>query len=236
MKLSAIVVSHHDRFRQDLARFAELVDSCIDVVSEVSSSPGALDQVAALRPDVMLLDLGLHDDSALMLIQRIRAQWPETAVILVGHEPDSDYHLVALEAGAIAYVDLLEVGTKLPEALKLIQHPPECDPDRVNPVSVTSRPALVVNLRSRLRTAPTGPKHGPFTTWQYVHVCLAMTVTLMTVSLWLKPNSGFGHVLLLTAVLMNIAVVEARQFARARRAAEILWRGEYLKGGAISKV
>ncbi|HEX7103294.1 MAG TPA: response regulator, partial [Nitrolancea sp.] len=91
MKLGAIVVSHHQRFRQDLAQLVELVDPCIQVIGEVSSAQETLSQIEALRPELALLDLGLCRVNTLELVERIHAQWPDTAVVVVGNELASDY-------------------------------------------------------------------------------------------------------------------------------------------------
>lgn len=231
-KLSAIVVSHHDQFRRDLAQLAELVDKCVDVVSEVSTFHEALDQVAGLRPEVVLLDLGLRDGSALELTRCIRTQWPETDVILVGHEPVSDYRRIALEAGAKQYIDLLEVGTQLPSALLLVEHPPECGSGQHDATSESTESLLVVNLRTRMRTAPTGPKHGLFTSWQYVHIVLAIILTAILIKNPFAAGMSSERLLLLTAALVGICVIEIRQFGRARQAATTPDPADW-KGGAI---
>lgn len=239
MKLGAIVVSHHQRFRQDLAQLVELVDPCIEVISEVSSARETMGQIEALRPALVLLDLGLCRVNTLELTQRIHLRWPATTVLVIGNELAIDYRYLALEAGAVEYVDVLEIAEQLPAALQLAQHPEFCGEietdDTRSHVAVASNFDQVVKFRARLRTAPTGPKHGPFTTWQYVDICLGLVLVLVIFTLQRGSVLELRNYLLLLLALAGITIVEARQFARACHLADSRWRARVLKGGATAK-
>lgn len=235
MKLGAIVVSHHQRFRQDLAQLVELVDPCIEVIGEVANARETLGQIESLRPDLILLDLGLCRVNTLELIERIHAQWPATAVIVIGNELVTEYRQLALEAGAIEYVDVLEITTQLPAALGLAEHPAGCgviecadtQSEAPAPAQVSEAPNVVSQIAmfvGRLRIAPTGPKHGPLTAWQYVHICLVLM--MLPVILAPHQNTDFGvqRSLLFMLALAGITIIEARQFARACHPINSGWR------------
>lgn len=235
MKLSALVVSHHEEFRRDLAQLVELIDPWIEVVSEVSVAGDAIRQVEALRPELVLLDLSLAPGRALQLTERIRCQWPETAVIVIGNEPSNDYRWRSIQAGAIEYVDVLDVSSRLPAALSLLRSPTGCDKGESGSEDRQSAgPLPVAHLRSRIRVAPTGLKHGPFTAWQYVHLCLGLVLAFGIVNLQRGPLMGLAWSLLLTLSVMGVAFVEARQFGRAQRTAERPGCRDDLKGGLIA--
>jgi CheY-like chemotaxis protein len=239
VKLGAIVVSHHQRFRRDLAQFVELVDPCIEVIGEVSSVQETMSQIEALRPGLVLLDLGLCRVSALKLTERIHAQWPATAVVVFGNELAIDYRYLALEAGAIGYVDVLEITAQLPAALQLAKHSEICgeveiDEARSHGVGTLGFD-LAAKFRARLRTSPTGPKHGPYTSWQYVHICLGLVLAVVILTVQPKADLELQRYLLLVLALVGIIIVEARQFARACRLVDSRWQVGVLKGGAIAK-
>ncbi len=184
MKLKALVVSHHKRFRRDLSQLVELVDCCVDVVGEGATAKETLGQIDLDTPDLVLVDLALRNVSGLELTERIHARWPNIAVVVIGNEPSNDYRAVALEVGAVEYVDVLEISTQLPEALQRIHRDGHCrDGNSVTEASQASQQSAPVSLRSRLRTSPTGPQHGPFTAWQYVHLAIAFSLVSVALNL-----------------------------------------------------
>jgi hypothetical protein len=178
--------------------------------------------------------------NTLELIERIHAQWPATAVVVVGNELASDYRHLALAAGALEYVDVLEITTQLPAALRLAKHPEGCGAvvSDNTPPRAHEAPNIVDQIAmfcGRLRTVPTGPKRGPYTAWQYVHMCLALVFVPVLVKPFLTSELDLQRYLLLMLALAGITIVEARQFARALHPANTGWRGEVLKGGAIAR-
>ncbi|HET7038082.1 MAG TPA: response regulator [Thermomicrobiaceae bacterium] len=223
MTLRALVVSQHKIFRHDLARYVQSLQPAVEVIDEVVGACQALDSVATLQPELVLLDLALRPGSALELAGRIRCQSPATAVVVVGNEPAADYRDLALEAGALDYVDVLELGAQLPAALRLVERLSTYRAEReeappAEPEEAPQTPPLA-RLRQHLCTSPTGPKHGPYTAWQYVHLCLALALLLLIMSLHHVDASTQGQVVVLLSIVV-IAVLELRQLARARPTTE----------------
>jgi CheY-like chemotaxis protein len=229
VKLGAIVVSHHQRFRQDLAQFVELVDPCIEVIGTVSNACETLSQIEVLRPGLALLDLDLGHINTFELIRCIHAAAPTISVVVIGNELAIDYRHLALAAGAIEYVDVLEIGTQLPAALQLAEHPAGCGStgsDSIQP-RVHESPSVVDQIATffaRFHVAPTGPKYGPCTAWQYVHIGLALMILTIIFAPHQNADSGVQRALILMLALAGIAIMEARQFARARQRTNSGWR------------
>ncbi|MCP3754037.1 response regulator [Streptomyces sp. TBY4] len=63
----------------------------------------ALDAVAARRPDVVLLDLGLPDMDGIEVIERLRV-WSQVPVLVVSARHGSEEKVRALDAGADDYI------------------------------------------------------------------------------------------------------------------------------------
>jgi DNA-binding NarL/FixJ family response regulator len=55
----------------------------IEIVATASDGRSALRLVEELRPDVLLLDLGLPDLSGIEVARRMRSNWPEVAVLVL---------------------------------------------------------------------------------------------------------------------------------------------------------
>ena len=64
---------------------------------------GALSAAAALRPDIILLDLGLPDMDGVEVIRRIR-EWSQVPIIVLSVRDGEDQKVGALDAGADDYL------------------------------------------------------------------------------------------------------------------------------------
>jgi DNA-binding NarL/FixJ family response regulator len=76
----------------------------IDVVGQAASGPEAVDLVAALQPDLVLMDLRMPGGDGVAATRAIAAGHPATrVVVLTTYETDQDI-LRAIEAGASGYL------------------------------------------------------------------------------------------------------------------------------------
>lgn len=70
---------------------------------EADSGHGGLSAAAALRPDLVLLDLGLPDLEGIEVIRRIR-EWSQVPIIVLSVREREDDKVAALDAGADDYL------------------------------------------------------------------------------------------------------------------------------------
>ena len=117
VKTRILIVDDHVEFRQDLARYLAMLDGNYEVIDEVSTAESALARIDALAPDIVLMDLELPGCSGLTATQRICHTWPSIKVIVISNNPAVDYRELALDAGAVDYVDKLELFDALPPRL-----------------------------------------------------------------------------------------------------------------------
>jgi response regulator of citrate/malate metabolism len=75
-----------------------------EVVGTARTGAEALDQVAALEPDLVLLDVHLPDLSGLEVLERLRAQARDIAVVMVTAERGAAAVRAALHGGAMQYL------------------------------------------------------------------------------------------------------------------------------------
>ncbi|MET0440155.1 MAG: response regulator transcription factor [Devosia sp.] len=97
-----VVVDDHPMFRTGLIQ-AVTVDGDIAAVGEGGSAAEAVELVAALRPDVLLLDAQMADDG-LGRIPDIVHAYPETRIVVVTASNDENDIARAVEAGVYGYV------------------------------------------------------------------------------------------------------------------------------------
>ncbi|MEV1129013.1 response regulator transcription factor [Agromyces sp. NPDC049794] len=99
---SLVVVDDHPLFRKGIVALLEA--SGFDVVAEAASAAEAIEVVMAVRPDVVLMDLGLPDRSGLAATAHLSAALPATRFVVITMYDDAETVRRALEAGADAYV------------------------------------------------------------------------------------------------------------------------------------
>jgi len=101
--IRVLVVDDHAVVRQGLRTFLELNDD-IEVVGEAGDGEQALTAVAALAPDVVLMDLVMPRLDGVSAIERLRDLAPATRVIVLTSFLDEDKVLPAVRAGAAGYL------------------------------------------------------------------------------------------------------------------------------------
>jgi DNA-binding NarL/FixJ family response regulator len=111
-----LLVDDQALFREALATLLE-VRTEIEVVGEAANGAEALDRVAALRPDVVLMDLHMPVLDGIGATLRLRVEHPAVRVLaLTTFDDDADV-FAALRAGAVGYL-LKDVSSdRLVEAL-----------------------------------------------------------------------------------------------------------------------
>jgi len=88
-----------------LLRFGLEEDESLQVVGEAGDAQSAVDEVAQLRPDVMLLDLSMPGMDGLEAIPLLRAAAPECAIVVFSGFAADRMAKPALEMGAVDYVE-----------------------------------------------------------------------------------------------------------------------------------
>ena len=82
----------------------------MEVIGEAGTVREAVAQARALVPDIVVLDMRLPDGLGVDACQRIKADRPETRVVVLTSFPDEDLVLDAIASGADGYV-LKQIGS-----------------------------------------------------------------------------------------------------------------------------
>jgi DNA-binding NarL/FixJ family response regulator len=98
-----MIVDDQPAIRRGL-RMALTAESDLSVVAEADSGEAALDLVASLHPDVVLMDIELPHMNGISATRAIRAIHPPVAVIILSIHDDALTRARAAEAGAAAFV------------------------------------------------------------------------------------------------------------------------------------
>lgn len=98
-----LVADDHALFRRAVGALLAL-ESDFRVIAEAGSGKEALEQAAAHRPDVIIMDISMAELNGLDATERALSLFPGIRVIVVSMHTAEDYVLRALGAGAAGYV------------------------------------------------------------------------------------------------------------------------------------
>lgn len=98
-----LLVDDHAVVRQGLRLFLGL-DPLIDVIGEAANGEEALTQVAALHPDVVIMDLMMPVMDGITATRALKRAHPDTEVIALTSTLEEHKVNGAIEAGAISYM------------------------------------------------------------------------------------------------------------------------------------
>ncbi|HZP63307.1 MAG TPA: response regulator transcription factor [Terriglobales bacterium] len=101
--IKCVIVDDHTLFREGLRRVLQS-ESDLQVVGEASDATEALDQVRELRPDVVLMDIGMPGMSSFEAARQIDKDCPGTKLIFLTMHEDEEYLLQCLDVGAFGYM------------------------------------------------------------------------------------------------------------------------------------
>ena len=103
MKTRLLLVDDHAVVRSGLRMLLGNEDD-VEIIGEAGTAAEALAATADLKPDVVLMDIGLPDKSGIEATSDIKAQFPKVAIVALTIHEDEEYFFKMLEAGASGYV------------------------------------------------------------------------------------------------------------------------------------
>jgi DNA-binding NarL/FixJ family response regulator len=123
----------------------------IEVVAEAADGAEARELTLRERPDVAILDVKMPKLTGLQATREIKAQAPETKVLILSMHDDERYVAEALKAGASGYVLKTQADTDLLAAVRAIERG-ESFPAPVAEGELTPREEEIVKLVAEAHT------------------------------------------------------------------------------------
>jgi DNA-binding NarL/FixJ family response regulator len=112
MPIRTVLVDDNPGFLEAAARFLA-TDPRVKVVGCVLSGRDALEQVARLQPDLVLMDVAMDEMSGLEATRTLKTGPAAPCIIMLTLYDNFEYRLAAEEAGADGYVSKFSFGTEL---------------------------------------------------------------------------------------------------------------------------
>ena len=153
-KIRCLLVDDHTLLRQGVRRLLE-GEPDFDVVGESPDAGDAVEKARQLRPDVVLMDIGMPGLSSFEAARQIRQDRPETKLLFLTMYEDDDRLAQCLEVGATGYV---LKDTPAPQLVSAVR-------DVYQGGNHPSLPVLgkLVDFRARVRDAKMRPRVSTLT-------------------------------------------------------------------------
>jgi DNA-binding NarL/FixJ family response regulator len=119
VQLRILLADDHDILRQGLKLLLEAQPD-LHVVGEARTGRSAVEQAAALQPDIVVLDISMPDMDGLEACQHIRRQHPGIQVLILTMHESEEYFLQALRMGATGYLVKKAAPAELCAAVRTI--------------------------------------------------------------------------------------------------------------------
>jgi two-component system, NarL family, response regulator NreC len=115
--IRVVLADDHNVVRRTLRLLLER-ERDVEVVAEAGDVFTTVRHVAGHMPHVLLLDLRSPNGSSIDLIRRLRAQAPDTEIVVVTMEDSPAFARAAIDLGAIGYVLKDSADSELPQAVR----------------------------------------------------------------------------------------------------------------------
>jgi len=103
MTTRLLLVDDHAVVRSGLRMLLEN-ERDVEIIGEASSAAEAMEAALRLKPNVILMDIGLPDLSGIDVTREIKKHAPDIAIVALTIHEDEEYFFKMLEAGASGYV------------------------------------------------------------------------------------------------------------------------------------
>lgn len=176
-----LIADDHPVVREGLRRIVA-DHSGLEVVGEAVDGDQVLTSLPRIPADVILLDVSMPGPGFLHVLERLRAEHPSVAVLVLSVHPEDQYAVRALRAGAAGYLTKDHSPEQLIEAIR-----------KVHRGGKYISPSLAERLAANL--TPTGAqalRHEGLSHREYEVLCLlgsGQTVKEISAELRLSPKT-----------------------------------------------
>jgi two-component system response regulator NreC len=154
-KIRILLADDHTLFRQGVKTLLA-AEADMEVVGEASDGASAAEKAAELKPDVVLMDIGMPGPSSFETARQIKRNRPETRVLFLTMYDDEDYLVESMEVGASGYVLKDSPATQLVAAVRDV-----CRGGSYLSPRMLSQ--LVDDFRTRVKTTDRMPRFATLT-------------------------------------------------------------------------
>ncbi len=118
-KIRVLIADDHALVREGIAAFLKLCDD-IEVVGEASDGIEVIERAHKIRPDIVLMDIGMPKLGGLEATVELKKTNPSIKIIVLTQYDDREYISRFLKAGVSGYMLKKAVGSDLLNAIRAV--------------------------------------------------------------------------------------------------------------------
>lgn len=112
-----VIIDDHPLIRRGLERLISSGDRFV-VCGEAGTAADGIKLLHDVQPEIVIVDIGLPDQSGIALTREITADFPHTHILILSMHDDVDHARLALDAGATGYMVKNDAVEKIETALE----------------------------------------------------------------------------------------------------------------------
>jgi DNA-binding NarL/FixJ family response regulator len=118
-KKTILIIDDHPLFREGLKSILRQ-EGVFEVIGEAGNGREGLSTAQKMKPDLVLMDISLPDQSGIEVTRRIRTLLPETRVLIISMHNKAKTIAEAFKAGATGYIVKESTSERLLDGLKYV--------------------------------------------------------------------------------------------------------------------
>jgi DNA-binding NarL/FixJ family response regulator len=209
-RIRILIVDDHALFRVGIANILGR-EREFDVVGEAADGRSALEMAGMTSPSIVLMDLSLPAPGGLETTQRIRREYPATAVVVMAQDEDEESLFASIKAGAAAFVikdispdDLIHVIRRVSQGEFLINDKVFSKPAVASRVLKEFRELAVYGQEAQPIFAPLSPREVEILD----NIAQGMTNKQVAYALSISEQTVKNH---MSSILRKLAVNDRTQ-------------------------
>ena len=209
-RIRILIVDDHALFRVGIANILTR-DREFDVVGEAADGRSALEMTGMTSPNIVLMDLSLPAPGGLETTQRIRREYPATAVVVMAPDEDEESLFASIKAGAAAFLikdispeDLIHVIRRVSQGEFLINDKVFSKPAVASRVLKEFRELAVYGQEAQPIFAPLSPREVEILD----NIAQGMTNKQVAYALSISEQTVKNH---MSSILRKLAVNDRTQ-------------------------